>query len=302
MRILLHSALLIPFMLLSPVKVNAQGTYDLKKAELRLREVFTGINRGETDSLRLALSLDFQKQLRMALTIPGSARYPWDSLKYVAKIESSDGVFRLYNWNVPKINGGNRYFCLVQFEGKLKDRPSVALSDWSDSIADPVHFRADSLHWYGSLYYKVIPFKLRNKKNSYVLLGWNGISSEISGKLIEVLTLGDDGTPQFGAAVFPDYNDGKSVRIIFRFSSSAGMNLRYQMQVIPGNPVWNKKKRVYESSDHSYHMIVFDHLMPMYPQLEGQYKFYVPASETAEGFVYMNYAWKYIKEFDARNP
>jgi len=49
-------------------------------------------------------------------------------------------------------------------------------------------------------------------------------------------------------------------------------------------------------------MIVFDHLLPLDPQLEGQYKFYVPSSETAEGFIYENFSWKYVPEFDALNP
>ncbi|MCX6285581.1 MAG: hypothetical protein NTY96_00515 [Bacteroidetes bacterium] len=302
MRIPAISFLLISLLVLAPITVKPQVTFRLKKTEQELKDAFIGINQGDTDSTRLALSLDFEKQFRIALNLQGSADYTWDSLKYVAKIESPDGLFRLYNWNVPLINGGNRYFCLVQFRGRIKKLLPVALTDHSDSIPEPGSYRGDSLHWYGALYYKVIPFELKDKKNAYILLGWDGISREISSKLIEVLTFRNDGIPEFGFPVFPDYLDGKCLRIIFRYASTAGMNLRYQLQTIPGKPVWNNKKREYTTDSRSRWMIAFDHLVPIDPQLEGQYKFYVPASETAEGFIYENYRWNYIKEFDARNP
>ena len=289
-------------MLLVPQNVKPQGTFNLIKAEQELKEIFKGINMGDNDNTRLVLSLSFQKHLRLALTLQGSAAYAWDSLKYVAKVESPDGLFRLYNWNVPLISGGNRYFCLIQFKGALKKIPAVALTDGSDSIKAPETFRGDSMHWYGALYYKIIPFEVKDKKTSYLLMGWLGINNEISGKIIDVLTLDNKGAPKFGGAVFPDYRDGSFSRILFRFSSSASMSMRYQMQSMTAKPVWNSRKREYESDDKSRWMIVFDHMVPMDPQLEGQYKFYVPASETAEGFVFENYSWKYIKEFDARNP
>ena len=289
-------------MVLSPCVSFEQSTVSLKKAEQDLREAFTAIGQSENDSTRLALSLAFQQQLRFVLSYSGSADYPWDSLKFVAKTESPDGSFRLYNWNVPLLGGSNRYFCLLQYKGSMKKLPVVALTDFSGSVTEPGQFSGDSLHWYGALYYKVIPFELKDKSKAYILLGWDGISKEISGKIIEVLTLGSNGAPSFGSPVFYGYLDGKLLRIVFRYASSAGMNLRYQLQVLPGKPKWNAKKKEYTNSTSSQWMIVFDHLVPMDPQLAGQYQFYVPASETAEGFVYENFRWKYIGEFDARNP
>ncbi|MCX6282588.1 MAG: hypothetical protein NTU51_11565 [Bacteroidetes bacterium] len=294
--------LLFLFLALSHPGVRSQGLDGLRSREKELKEAFGSILPGETDSLRLAFSKDFQEQLRSALFLKGSADYPWDSLKHVAKIESPDGSFRLYNWNVPMTGGGNRYFCMLQFKGILKNLPAVALTDKSDSIPGPEYCKSDSLHWYGSLYYKVIPFDLKNKQKAYILLGWNGISSEISGKIIEVLTFPVNGVPVFGSPVFPDYMDGRQLRILFRFASTSGMSLRYQLQTIPSRPVWNSRKKEYTAETRSQWMIIFDHLVPMDPQLEGQYKFYVPASETAEGFFYENYHWNYVKEFDARNP
>ncbi|MEI7491942.1 MAG: hypothetical protein WCK92_11125 [Bacteroidota bacterium] len=285
-----------------PCISGGQSTFSLKKTEQYLKEAFKDIGQAENDSARLALSLGFQKQLRVALSNSGSSDYPWDSLKFIAKTESPDGSFRLYNWNVPLLGGGNRYFCLIQFKGSMKKIPVVGLTDFSGSVAEPGQFSGDSLHWYGALYYKVIPFEQQDKTKAYILLGWAGISKDISGKIIEVMALGGNGTPAFGSPVFPGYLDGKLLRVVFRYASSAGMNLRYQLQILPGKPKWNAKKKEYTNSTGSQWMIVFDHLVPMDPQLAGQYQFYVPASETAEGFVYENFRWKYIGEFDARNP
>ncbi len=303
MRFFAYSFLLLLLLLMiDSHKLQCQSSFSLIKTEIELKEIFSGISHGKTDSARLALSLDFLNQLRIALSLEGSADYAWDSLKYVAKIESPDGLFRLYNWNVPLISGGNRYYGLIQFKGSLRKFLPVTLCDHSDTIKEPEYKICDSADWYGALYYKIIPFKMKDKKNAFILLGWDGIDSEIGSKLIEVLVFDKKGVPKFGAPVFPGYLDGKLSRIIFRHSSSTGMSLSYRQQSIPGKPVWNSKKREYETNNKTRLMIVFDHLSPMQPQLEGQYKFYVPASETAEGFIYENFNWKYIGEFDAMNP
>jgi len=292
----------LAILLALPLACLPQGSFKLLKAGQELREVFSAISQGPTDSARIALSLDFQVRLRNALEISGSDSYAWDSLKFVAKLESPDGRFRLYNWNVPLTAGGNRYFCLIQFKGDLKKHKPVGLSELPSPPDDASKISCDSAGWYGALYYKIIPFETGAKQTAYILFGWNGISRDISGKLIEVLSFDSNGSPHFGLPVFPDYLDGKNLRIIFRFSSSATMSLRYQVQKVPGKPVWNKSRREYETKDMTRRMIVFDHLMPMDPQLEGQYKFYVPASETAEGFFLEGNSWKYVKEFDAKNP
>jgi hypothetical protein len=281
---------------------NTQGTVNLRNSERELRDLFKEISQALTDSQKIASSIEFSERLRSALQIEGSAEYPWDSLRYMAKITSPDGLFRLYNWNVPLTGGGNRYFCLIQFRKAWKKIPPCDLRDFSDSVTEPEKFTGDSLHWYGALYYDIIPYALRDNSTSYILLGWDGISKDMSSKVIDVLTFKSSGCPGFGSMVFPDFRDGRLFRIIFRYSSSASMSLRYRLQTIPGKPVWNSRKKEYQSDNISVKMIVFDHLVPMDPQLEGQYKFYIPSSETAEGFKYDNNSWRYIKEFDARNP
>jgi hypothetical protein len=291
--------LLILFM--NSVCGTAQVSAELRRTEQSLKQSFASITADKDDRIRIGQSLSFQGQLTLALKFRGSWSYSWDSLKYLARLESPDGIFRIFNWNVPLANGSNRYYCIIQFRNNLKNDSLITLTDRSDSISDPEHFIGNSMNWYGALYYKIIPFEMRERGKAYLLLGWDGISHEISSKMIEVLTFDKQNHPQFGASVFPDFKDGKQYRIIFRFSSNTGMSLRYQLQKVPGKVKWNAKKREFDQSGKILFMIVCDHLVPLEPQLEGQYQFYVPSSEVADGFLYENYSWKFIPEFDAVN-
>lgn len=284
------------------IPAHPQGKTGLKEREAELNLVFNSIRSLESDSEKLASAYEFQKLFRHALGMPGSFTFAWDSLKNLAKIMSPDGKFRIYNWNIPLSGGRNRYFCLLQFDGKGNNHPVIALQDASDTLADPEHFTGDSLCWYGALYYRIIPFMYGREAQAYILLGWDGMSEEMSGKIIEVLSFGPGNRPQFAGPPFRDYGDGKLLRVLFRFSASARMTLKYQDQSVPGKPVWNAKKREYEAREKEVKMIVFDHLVPMEPGLEGVFRYYVPSSETAAGFVYENREWKYTGEFDARNP
>jgi len=47
-------------------------------------------------------------------------------------------------------------------------------------------------------------------------------------------------------------------------------------------------------------LIIFDHLSPTSPQLEGMYDFYVPDG-SYDGFTWEKGKWIYIKDIDARS-
>jgi len=288
-------------LVLNAVCGTAQVSSVLRQTEQSLKQSFTAITSDQDDQMRIGKSMNFQTDLALALRLQGSWNYPWDSLKNMAKMESPDGNFRIYNWNVPLSNGRNRYFCIIRFRNDQKNDSLLVLTDCSDSVNDPEHYIGDAGAWYGALYYKIIPFELKGGTKAYLLLGWDGINLEISSKLIEVLTFDEPYHPRFGAYLFPDFKDGKQTRIIFRFSSNTGMSLRYLSQKIPGKAKWNAKKREFEQPGKTVLMIVCDHLVPLDPKLENQYQFYVPSSEVADGFIFEDSFWKFIPEFNALN-
>jgi len=279
----------------------SQGSATLKETELALKRSFTSVISEQEDQDRLQQSLEFQSDLARALKVKGSWSYPWDSLKNVARLESPEGNFRIYNWNVPLSGGRNRFFCLIQFKDKLKNDSLLVLTDCSDSVEDQEHFIGKAGNWFGALYYKIIPFEMKGGVKAYLLLGWAGINTGISSKLIEVLTFDNKNQACFGSEVFPDFRDGKQTRVIFRYSSNSGMSLKYLLQKIPGKAKWNAKKREFEQPGRTMPMIVCDHLIPLDPKLENQYQFYVPSSEVADGFIFKDNSWKFIPEFEALN-
>jgi hypothetical protein len=52
--------------------------------------------------------------------------------------------------------------------------------------------------------------------------------------------------------------------------------------------------------DEKYRRIIFDHLSPAYPELEGQYQFYGP-DFSYDGFRYKKGKWVFEEMLDPRN-
>ena len=79
------------------------------------------------------------------------------------------------------------------------------------------------------------------------------------------------------------------------------MSMKYEKQTVATNKHWNSKKRIFEYSLDEKLMIVCDRMVPLDPQLEGQYQYYVPAGDIFDAFVYQNYCWKYMAGIETRN-
>ena len=127
------------------------------------------------------------------------------------------------------------------------------------------------------LYYKIILKKTKSKRY-YTLLGWDGNDKITRKKIIDVLTLDNNGTPRFGADIF---NNQKKYpkRIIFEYSANCNMSLRFS----------TKKDS-----------IVFDHLAPNSPQLEGQFQYYCNDG-SYDGFGFKGGKWNYGMDLNAIN-
>jgi hypothetical protein len=139
-----------------------------------------------------------------------------------------------------------------------------------------------------------------NGQTFYTLLGWDGISLQLTQKIIDVLYFDRSDHPHFGSKIFQNFdNDGYS-RIFFKYSSSASMVLRYDNQYLVNNKKWNPEKKRFETDREQVNMIVCEELVPVDPQLEGQFEYYVP-SEVFDGFVFRDGMWNYFKNVDVRN-
>jgi hypothetical protein len=284
-----------------PVALNAQRPATLHSLEDTLADAARKIQATTNDSVKNLLNLRFKQILQTAIGMNGSFTYPFDSLKKLGKLTSPDKRFRLYNWNLPLSNGINRYFCFIQFPSKTggANPALIELSDHFDSIPDPEHAALDARNWYGALYYKIIPEKAQSG-TIYTLLGWQGVSTSIHQKIIEVMTFDDQGNPRFGMKIFNKYKDGSNQRVIFRFSSVATMILRYEGQYLSKGKKWNASSRAFEEKKSKAAMIVCDRLVPL-EQYEGNTAVMIPAADVYDGFLFDHGIWTFVKGVDARN-
>ena len=87
---------------------------------------------------------------------------------------------------------------------------------------------------------------------------------------------------KFGFPLF-EMDDSKAQRrVIFQHMEQAHMSLRHQ----------KIKKKDY---------LIFDHLSPTSPNLEGMYEFYAP-DMSYDAYMWDDGKWNYIKDYKAKNP
>lgn len=214
----------------------------------------------------------FKRELKDFLSETNPLNY-LDSIPYFSHLNSPDKLFDLFNWNISYEDGRFEYFCFLKFNqtGEL-----LEFTDKSDKYYNVETKTLNSNEWFGALYYEIIPVKSR--PNYYVLLGWDGNNNYTTKKIIEILSTNNE-TINFGLPVFETDNGIKN-RVIFEFSKSATMSLRYDQ----------KEKR-----------IVFDHLAPFQEGADDFFEFYGP-DLSFDAFELKKDKWVYIKEVDVRAP
>lgn len=272
----------------------------IQQAESKLSGVLASLNLARDDSAKSNINENFIMYLSEALKMPSSDTYPFDSLKTLIKITSPDKKFRIFHWNLPTSDGEHHYYGFIKMLDH--DPPMVfPLVDLSDSLSSPETALLDDQHWFGALYYKIIREENAGGELIYTLLGWAGKNALINQKVIEVLYFDQTGRPHFGMKLFPDYVEGNLVRVIFRFAPTTSMSLKYENQSKATNKKWNSKKRLFDYTLSEAPMIVYDRLVPLDPQLEGLFQYYVPSGNIFDGFIFQDNCWKFISDVDTRN-
>jgi len=225
-----------------------------------------------------------------AIQIPETFNYEFDSLKKdIGVLISPDNRFRIIHWNIAKSDGTFEYFGFIQSKfteikksgshkkTKIETLQLYPLTDKSSEIKNPENAITDNKKWFGALYSKII-IKKTKSKTYYTLLGWDGNDKFSQKKIIEVLTFDPTGAPRFGADIF-NYDRKFPKRVIFEFSATCNMSLKFS----------NKKDS-----------IIFGHLAPTQPQLEGQFQYYC-SDMSFDGFGFKKGKWNYMPDVHAVN-
>lgn len=240
-------------------RLSAQHSFDLTNVpRLRiyqdsLQHMSDATYNASNDQDRLLANSRFIKTLVTALKTPASFNFPFDSLKRISVIKSPDNALRIFSWYVPSEDGTYRFFGTIQMatkDGKLKMFPLI---DDTNNIKDLNQITGNK-NWYGARYYQVIPVVMNGRAPYYILLGWKGNNAKTSKKVIEILSFDKADQPVFGKAIFDGVKaEAAKNRIVFEYNKLNSMTL---------------------SLDRTVNMIVFDHLAPFSPEMQGNFEFY----------------------------
>ena len=273
----LFFVLLIPFCFQNDYLYGAKDSNSLKIVEDSLNYYFTMLVHEQDDSRKIELNQNIVRLFNETLKDISSFNYPFNSLKNVGIINSDDGKLRIITWNLPYNDRTHKYFGFVQHKKSKRSYAYYELNDISDHIKKPDFVVLDNKNWYGALYYKIITNKTKGNV-FYTLLGADLNNLLTKKKIIEILCFDKDEKLIFGKPVFK--NSSKPVsRMIFEFNGQSNMTLTY---------------------DKSKEMIIFDHLSPSKPSLEGQYEFYGP-DFSYDGLKFEHGIWNSYTDIDVRD-
>ncbi len=237
--------------------------------------------RSETDFKKaFILNNDFEAHLRKVLRYDEAFNFPFDSLsKLISTVKSPDNSFRIFNWNIEKPKQEQFYCCLImKYDNKKEEFITLKLIDKSASAFDPEYLSYSINNWYGALYYSIIPIK-NASGTIYTLLGWDGNNQFSNKKIIESMEFQKKDNVKFGLPIFKSEESKTKRRVIFQYNKNSYMSLKY-------------------AKDRKKELIIFDHLSPKSPQLEGMKDWYV-TDLSFDAFKLENGKWKYLKDIDA---
>jgi hypothetical protein len=297
---------------LQSVSAQDSGARDttLKEYSSLLKALEAKIFKATTDEEKEESNRAFLNLFRAALLKDREASYPFDSVKFVSRIAPEDKSLRIFTWSIPKVDGsGYTFYGFIQLVDNtrflwIKRRRAlrlVELKDRTSEIADPENTaKLTPDKWYGAYYYSVLVNSYRGKKY-YTLLGWKGRNMRSTRKVIDNFTLTGDKIV-FGAPIFRNEKLVKN-RMVFEFNARSSMLLRYERNVLVQDlvkPVKKKKNKKHRPRITKENLIVFDHLSPGKPVLEGQYEHYGP-DLSFDALKFNKGKWQYFPAIDIRN-
>lgn len=212
--------------------MDADATAQLTKLEDSLLKMADSMVNAPIPDYKIDYCVRFTKHLREALAIPNSFNYPFARLATKIHIlYSEDRTFRIFNWLIAPTSDLRRYYGVVQMDS---EQPKYfPLMDASTELNVGVEtMTLDNKHWYGNEIYRIMDQNVNGEK-MYLLFGFNSNGLGSNKKMIDVLTINEDGI-SFGAPIFslPDQvtgRMGKQNRIIFEYKKTAQIFLNYDV-------------------------------------------------------------------------
>lgn len=267
LRLLIYAGLLFISISLFP-----QDDDQLSAIESELLSNYNNILK-ENPFHREQLADSFYNTFAEKLTTGGSFNYAFDSLKNIGSIYTPDRDLRIFTWNIPVGLNEHLYYGIAQYFSKDSKKYIIV------TLNDPVGVNQIKKigDWKGALYYEIIQTKHAGQKY-YTLLGFSFNDQLSNKKVIDIISI-DDFDELYFCKDLIHYDNRMLDRIEFIYNEKATMSLRYDLQ----------KK-----------MIVFDHLSPSKPSLEGKFEFYGP-DFSYDGLKFEKGIWEHYRNIDITN-
>ena len=237
--------------------------------------------------------------IRKELAIDKNAIHQIDSSALVYDLISPDKQVQILSWAI-------LYHDIWEYYGFIKSYDShqkaftifeFTPSDFNKAYED--NTTNNHKNWPASVYLKIIQTNYNNR-TYYSLLGWIAKSHQTAYKTIEIVNISKNGSPTFGKSAYFFIKNKAKNRALFGYNSQSSFQLDYgEYSYITKK--WNAQKRKYDIENKHDHLIVFDHLIPMYPDLKGYSEFMVPSGNVVDAFKFKKGKWLLIKDIDARN-
>lgn len=251
---------------------RAQEKYPVSNDSLTA--IFSKLAESSSDDEREKVNLKLKKFALEYASSDSVFKFTYDA-RYLGQITSPDSLVKMITWNLLLESGKNRFFCYLIKKGKESKNNVYELNgEFSDNpvVSDTTY---DASNWYGALYYDIRPCP-DGKNTSWVVLGLSYGNSDISRKIIDVISFENQG-PVFGRKIFR-HSEIMKYRQVFEYSSLGSMTLRF-------------------SSDST---IVFDHLVPVSGSQETG-KLYYGSDFSYDSYVFSEGKWIFRLNVDARN-
>jgi len=230
-------------------------------------------------SVRQNMATRVKQELDRWLTEHKGPLPPPDSLPSITLLNSPDGKLGMVNWewrdslNTLHYEGRIRYLHPI-----TKLWTMVALEAPADAEKRNLQSFNDPSHWLACHYYYIMKNPIR-KKNSYVLLGFDGGQKSKKRKIMDFLVVEPGGKLSLGMPVL-ETGGQMQRRFVLEYAPEVSVGMRYDARL---------------------KAVVFDHLVPMRPELKGQSGYYVP-DLSYDAFQFQKGKWKLLLDVDARNP
>ena len=242
-----------------------------------LEELFDRLVGNYNDSERIQINDSIRLILDSYVKSDSVFTHRFTNLRYLGQIVSPDSSLKIITWNLVLENEPGKYFCyFIRKQDAVKENKIYRLSvTYNEKPVDSDTTYTES-DWYGALYYDLRPFIIDNIR-CWILLGIDYGNSEISRKIIEVLSFTPENSIVFGRKWFAS-GEEKTYRAVFEYASNAMMSLRFRS----------------ESS------IIFDHLVSFSSTHKDDRRYYGP-DYSFDAYNFENGLWKLVLNVDARN-